>query len=265
MKIGNRTFNGGTHVMAIVNLTPDSFYEGSRANDKDALYRVEKAIENGAEVIDIGGQSTRPSYVAISAQDEWKRIEQSVKAIKKNFDIPLSVDTFYPYVAQNALEEGADLINDIWGLQYDENCAMAEIIAKYRASVCIMQNQNCISTEENLWKDIYAFLDKSVKLAKDAGIEENKILIDGGIGFGKTKEQNWTVLNEYEKLAKYGYPLLLGTSRKSMFGGEIKDRLQATLESTRLAVRKNVLFVRVHDVKENYEAIKNEIALLGEK
>jgi dihydropteroate synthase len=263
MKIGNKTFTDGTHIMAIINLTPDSFYEGSRANEKEILCRVEKAVCDGAEVIDIGGQSTRPSYIAVNEREEWSRIENSVKVIKKNFDIPLSVDTYYPYVAKNALEEGADLINDVWGLQYSKNNDMAEIIAKYRASVCIMQNQNGISSDENLWNDIFAFLDKSVKTAKDAGIKQDKILIDGGIGFGKNKEQNWKVLNEYEKLNKYGYPLLLGTSRKSMFGGEIKDRLNPTLKSTRLAVRKNILFVRVHDVKENYEAIKSESALLG--
>ena len=244
MKIGNKTFTDGTHIMAIINLTPDSFYEGSRANEKEILCRVEKAVCDGAEVIDIGGQSTRPSYTAVNEREEWSRIENSVKVVKKNFDIPLSVDTYYPYVAKNALEEGADLINDVWGLQYSKNNDMAEIIAKYRASVCIMQNQNGISSNENLWNDIFAFLDKSVKTAKDAGIKQDKILID-------------------EKLNKYGYPLLLGTSRKSMFGGEIKDRLNPTLKSTRLAVRKNILFVRVHDVKENYEAIKSESALLG--
>ena len=264
MKIGNKTFDKGTHVMAIVNLTPDSFYEGSRATADNVLARVEKAIKDGASVIDIGGQSTRPSYVAVSAQEEWQRLEKPIELIKQNFDIPLSVDTYYPYVAQKALEMGADLINDIWGLQYQGDFSMAETIAKHNASVCIMQNQNNISDDQYLWQDMFAFLDKSVQIAKNAGIDQDRILIDGGIGFGKNKEQNWTVLNGYEKLGKYGYPLLLGTSRKSMFGGEIKDRLQPTLESTRLAVRKGVLFVRVHDVKENYEAIERELSLLGE-
>lgn len=264
MIIGNKTFDKGTHIMAIVNLTPDSFYENSRTTADDVLKRVEKAINDGAEVIDIGGQSTRPSYVAVNAQQEWQRLERPIELIKQNFDIPLSVDTYYPYVAKNALELGADLINDIWGLQYQDDGSMAEVIAKYNASVCIMQNQNRISDDCNLWKDMFAFLDKSVELAQKSKIDGNKILIDGGIGFGKSKEQNWTILNNYEKLSKFGYPLLLGTSRKSMFGGEIKDRLQPTLESTRLAVRKNVLFVRVHDVKENFQAIADERSLLGE-
>ncbi|MDE6189202.1 MAG: dihydropteroate synthase [Clostridia bacterium] len=260
MKIGNRTFESGTHVMAIINLTPDSFYANSRATVDSILERVEKAIENGAEVIDVGGQSTRPSYTAISAQEEWLRLQKPIEMIKKHFDIPLSVDTFYPYVAEKALQSGADLINDVWGLQYQDNESMAQIIAKYDAAVCIMHNQNRIPLDENLWSDIFAFLDKSVELAKRAKIDENKILIDGGIGFGKSKQQNWTVLENYEKLGKYGYPLLLGTSRKSMFGGDINDRLAPTLDSTRLATKKGVLFVRVHDVKENYQAIRDCLA-----
>lgn len=256
MKIGNRTFESGSHIMAIINLTPDSFFEDSRATLDDVARRVENAIKDGAEVIDIGGQSTRPSHIAISAKEEWQRLEKPILEIKKNFDIPLSVDTYYPEVAREALACGADLINDVWGLQYQGDGSMAEVVAKYNASVCIMQNQNFISKDDDLWKDMFAFLDKSLEIAKSANIDEDKILLDGGIGFGKTKEQNWTVLENYEKLSKYGYPLLLGASRKSMFGGDVKDRLEATLQSTRLAVKKGVLFVRVHDVKENFQAIR---------
>ncbi len=247
MKIGNKIFDGGTHVMAIINLTPDSFYEQSRATQADLLKRVEKAIADGAEVIDIGGQSTRPGHIPVDEEQEWKRLSQ-----------PLSVDTYYPQVANKALEYGADMINDIWGLQYDSDGEMARIIAKYNAAVCIMQNQNAISIDSRLWEDIYNFLQRSINIADKAGIDKDKIILDGGIGFGKNKEQNHTVVNNYGNLHKFGYPLLLGTSRKSMFGGEVKDRLNPTLETTRKAVRQNVLFVRVHDVKENCEAIRQE-------
>ena len=144
MRIGNRRFDGGTHVMAIINLTPDSFFAGSRTNTDEVLKRVEKAVEDGAEVIDIGGQSTRPGHVAVSADEEWNRLESPVRLIKSNFDIPLSVDTYYPSVARRALASGADMINDIWGLQYEDNGDMARAIAEYGASVCIMQNQNNI-------------------------------------------------------------------------------------------------------------------------
>ena len=113
MRIGNRRFDGGTHVMAIINLTPDSFFAGSRTNTDEVLKRVEKAVEDGAEVIDIGGQSTRPGHVAVSADEEWNRLESPVRLIKSNFDIPLSVDTYYPSVARRALASGADMINDI--------------------------------------------------------------------------------------------------------------------------------------------------------
>ena len=178
----------------------------------------------------------------------------SLQLIIKNFDIPISVDTYYPKVANEALYNGADLINDIWGLQYGDK-SMANIIAKYNAATCIMHNANS-NVYNNMFEDIIAFLNNSLKLALDAGIDKNKICLDGGIGFAKDIDQNWDLLNNYDKLNVLGYPLLLGTSRKRMFGGNVEDRLQATLESTKLAVKKNILFVRVHDVKENYEAIR---------
>lgn len=260
MKIGKFTFDNGTHIMAIINLTPDSFYDASRTSEKELLSRVENALSSGAEVIDIGGQSTRPSHIAISPEEEWNRIANSVKAVKKHFDAPLSVDTYYPQVAKRALDLGADLINDIWGLQYseDKNHEMAKVVAQYDAAACIMHNQSQISSDDKLFDDMFDFFDKSLQIAKNAGIDENKILLDGGIGFGKTKEQNFYVVENYERLLRYNLPLLLGTSRKSMFGGEVKDRLAPTLETTRLAVRKGVLFVRVHDVKENKKVIDEE-------
>lgn len=262
MIIGNKTFENDTYIMAIINLTPDSFYEKSRTTNDTLLEKVKKAIDDGASVIDIGGQSTRPGHTPVSQEEEWKRLEDAIKLIKTNFDIPLSVDTYYPYVAELALQNGADLINDIWGLQWENSDKMAKIIAKYNASVCIMQNQDHISQDKDLWQDIYKFFDKSLKLCEEAGIQKDKILLDGGIGFGKTKEQNHIVVNNYEKLHRYGLPLLLGTSRKSMFGGEVKDRLAPTLETTKKAVRKNVLFVRVHDIKENFDTIRQEKELL---
>lgn len=261
MKIGSKTFERGTHIMAIINLTPDSFFDKSRTTEDELLPRVIKAIDDGAEVIDIGGQSTRPNHTPISAKEEWLRLERPIELIKSHFDIPLSIDTYYPYVAEKALRNGADMINDIWGLQYEDKGEMASIIAKYDASVCIMQNQNNISPDDRLWQDMYVFLQKSLDIAKQAGIDKDKIILDGGIGFGKTKEQNFDVVKEYSNLHKFGYPLLLGTSRKSMFGGEIADRLAPTLETTRNAVKQNVLFVRVHDVKENMQAIKESLGI----
>lgn len=257
MIVGGQTFKNRTYVMAIVNLTPDSFWKESRASGDDVLFKVERALKEGAAIIDLGAQSTRPGYVEVSAEEEIRRLEQPLKAIKSRFDVPVSVDTYYSKCARAALSLGADMVNDVWGLTYDGG--MAEVIAEAGASVCIMHN-----AAEKLTGDIFpqinGFLKNSVNIALKAGIAADKICVDGGIGFAKDREQNWQLLNGYEKLSEVGYPLLLGTSRKSMFGGVAEDRLAATLESTRLAVRKGALFVRVHDVAENVRAIEEEYA-----
>lgn len=254
MIIGNKSFDKGTHIMAIINLTPDSFNPASRFSKDTVLDKVAQVIKDGAEVVDLGAQSTRPGHIPVSEDEEIDRLLPSLQLIRKNFDIPISVDTYYPKVANEALYNGADLINDIWGLQYGDK-SMANIIAKYNAATCIMHNANS-NVYNNMFEDIIAFLNNSLKLALDAGIDKNKICLDGGIGFAKDIDQNWDLLNNYDKLNVLGYPLLLGTSRKRMFGGNVEDRLQATLESTKLAAEKNILFVRVHDIKENYEAIR---------
>lgn len=255
MIIGNKKFERRTYVMAIVNLTPDSFWAESRNTEYTVLKTVEKAIADGAAVIDLGPQSTRPNYTEVSAEEEISRLERPLMLVKERFDVPLSVDTYFAKTAKAALAAGADLINDIWGLSREKE--MTEIIAKYNASVCIMHNCKT-PLSGDIWKPVADFLKNGVETALNAGIDKNKIILDGGIGFAKNKEQNHELLNGYEKLLPLGYPLLLGTSRKSMFGGNVEDRLPQTLESTRLAVKKGVLFVRVHDVKENAEAIRRE-------
>jgi len=253
MKIGTEEFKSGTHIMAIINLTPDSFWAASRKTADGVLFAVEKAVKDGAEVIDIGAQSTRPGYTEVPAEEEIARFEKPLYLIKQNFEIPVSVDTYFSESAEAALSLGADMINDIWGLTHDNN--MAQTIAKHGASVCIMHNAKERLTGD-IWRPIEEFLKKSITRALAAGIDKDKICLDGGIGFAKDREQNLKLLNGYGKLSSLGYPLLLGTSRKSLFGGKAEDRLEATMESTRLAVKQGVLFVRVHDVKENAQAIK---------
>ena len=255
MIINNKEFKSGTHVMAIINLTPDSFFANSRTRvDTDLMSRVKYALDNGAEIIDIGAQSTRPGHTPVSADEEISRLSTSIKDIKKAFPNALiSIDTYYSEVAEFALEQGADLINDIWGLQYD-NGEMAKVIGEYDAACCLMHNAS-EDKYDDLIKGICIFLEKSLNIAKSAKIDPNKIVLDGGIGFAKNIDENWELLNNYDKLNVLGYPLLLGTSRKRMFGGNPEDRLQATLDSTLLACKKNILFVRVHDVKENKEVI----------
>ena len=259
MIINNKKFESGTHIMAIINLTPDSFFAPSRTAQKDVLKRVEKAIIDGAEIIDIGAQSTRPGHTPVSSIEEINRFADSIKNINKEFpNIPISIDTYYADTAKYALDNGADLINDIWGLQYD-NGEMAKVIAKYNAACCLMHN-SLTGQYTSLLDDIISFLRMSLTIAKMANIDSNKILLDGGVGFGMNIDECWELLNNYDKLNVLGYPLLLGTSRKRMFGGNPEDRLQATLDSTLLACKKNILFVRVHDVKENKAVIDNYYA-----
>lgn len=254
MIIGNKKFENYTYVMAIINLTPDSFYSASRTPCDEVLFKTERAIKDGAAIIDLGAQSTRPGYKEVPPEEELARLEKPLQAIVKNFDIPVSVDTYFPSVAQAAFDMGAHLLNDIWGLTAN---GMAEIVAKANASVCIMHN-----AEKPLSGDIFppilSFLQNAVNDALAAGVDKEKICLDGGIGFAKSKEQNLYLLDNYEKLSVLGYPLLLGASRKSLFGGDVKDRLLPTVNASRAAARKKITFVRVHDVKENVQAIREE-------
>lgn len=253
MIIGNRIFENYTYVMAIVNLTPDSFWADSRNTEDTVLFAAERAVKEGAALLDLGPQSTRPGYTEIPAAREIERFEKPLLKVKRNFDIPVSVDTYFSESARAALELGADMINDVWGLSHDED--MADTIARYHASACIMHNAG-----ERLRGDIFPpvlqFLRRQADRAVKAGIDRDRICLDGGVGFAKDREQNWQLVENYDRLDALGYPLLLGTSRKSMFGGKAEDRLAATVETTRLAARKRVLFVRVHDVKENVQAVR---------
>lgn len=253
MIVGTQSFKNRTYVMAIVNLTPDSFFAGSRATRDDVLFRVERAVKDGAAIIDLGAQSTRPNYTEVDADEEISRLEKPLCDIKREFDIPVSVDTYFSKCARFALDAGADMINDIWGLTHDND--MAEVIAKAGASVCIMHNAKSQLTGD-IFPQIESFLKSSVNRALAAGIGADKICVDGGIGFAKDRAQNLQLLEHYGRLSSVGYPLLLGTSRKSLFGGNVEDRLPATIESTKLAAKTGVLFVRVHDVKENVRAIE---------
>lgn len=253
MKIGNKIFQNYTYVMAILNLTPDSFYSPSRQTEYTLLKRVEEVIKEGASLIDLGAQSTRPGYTEVSPEQEEERLLSSVYAISQRFDIPISVDTYFAKVANSSLQAGAHLINDIWGLSHDED--MAQTIARYHASVCIMHNAKQ-PVQGNVMPPVISFLQEAVQKALQSGIEQDKICLDGGIGFAKSVDQNWQLLRCYPQLSALGYPLLLGTSRKSMFGGKVEDRLLPTLQSTEWASQNGVLFVRVHDVKENYEVIE---------
>lgn len=253
MKIGGRVFENYTYVMAIINLTPDSFFSESRTGADGVLFKVEKAVKEGAALIDLGAQSTRPGYTEVPPSEEMDRLLTPLTLIKRNFGVPVSVDTYFSEVASEALKAGADMINDIWGLSRDSQ--MANIIADADASVCIMHNA-VEQLKGEVTEQVKTFLKDAAQRATDAGIAADKICIDGGIGFAKDAAQSLELLENYGKLKSLGYPLLLGASRKSLFGGRAEDRLPQTLNATKHAAREGVLFVRVHDVAENVGAIK---------
>ena len=239
--------------MAIINVTPDSFYAPSRATADSVLFAAERAVQEGAAVLDIGAQSTRPGYSEVSAEEEISRLIAPLRQIKRRFGIPVSADTYFSQTARAALDEGADMINDIWGLTRDP--AMAAVCAEYGASVCLMHNAPS-QIAGDMWAQVTDFLKGSANLALAAGIPKDKILLDGGVGFAKSREQNLELMQNYNRLSALGYPLLLGASRKSVFGGTPEQRLQPTLAATKRAAEQGVLFVRVHDVKQNVAAIK---------
>lgn len=266
MKIGNRDFLIGNHtyVMGILNVTPDSFSDGGNYNQIDsALFHVEKMIRDGADIIDVGGESTRPGYEQISVEEEIERVVPVIEQIRKRFDVPISLDTYKAAVAEAGSQVGADLINDIWGLKGDER--MAEVIASSGLLCCLMHNRKEAVYREYI-QDVVADLEKSLELACKAGIERNKIILDPGIGFAKTYEQNLLLLQQLETLHSFGCPILLGTSRKSVIGLTLdvpaSERLIGTVATTVMGVMKGCSFVRVHDIKENVQAIKMAEAIL---
>jgi dihydropteroate synthase len=268
MKIGNRLFDveRNCYVMGILNVTPDSFSDGGKWNSLDrAVQHAGEMIEEGAAILDIGGESTRPGHVQISTREEIQRVVPVIEAIKNTYDIPVSIDSYKSEVVEAALEAGADLVNDIWGLKYDPR--LAGVIANYNVPCCLMHNRSNPDYEDFL-PDLLKDLEETLRLAKEAGISEEQIILDPGVGFGKTYAQNLAVIHHLEQLQALGYPVLLGTSRKSCIGLALDlpadQRVEGTLVTTVMGVQKGASFVRVHDVKENVRAIQMTQAILRE-
>ena len=268
MKIGNRIFDvdNDCYIMGILNVTPDSFSDGGMWTDMEMAKRhTADMIKDGAAIIDIGGESTRPGHQQISVQEEIDRVVPAIEMVKKNFDIPVSIDSYKGPVVEAALQAGADMVNDIWGLKYDPE--MARVIAEANLPCCLMHNRN--TTEYgNLMNDICDELRESLAIARAAGISREQIILDPGIGFGKTYRQNLSVMLHLERLKELGYPVLLGTSRKSMIGLALDlpadQRVEGTLVTTVIGVEKGMAFIRVHDVKENFRAVRMTQAILRE-
>lgn len=266
MLIGSKDFyEHGTHIMGILNVTPDSFSDGGKYNTMDkALKRCEEMIKDGADVIDVGGESTRPNYTQISDDEEVSRVVPIIEAIKKNFDVPISIDTYKSKVAEESFKFGADLLNDIWGLKYDGN--MAKVVKRYGVPCCLMHNRKSINYT-NLIQDVKEGLMESVSIALESGISKDKIILDVGIGFAKGLEQNLQIMNHLSEFNTLGYPILLGTSRKSMIGLTLDlppcERIEGTIVTTVMAVQCGCMFVRVHDVLQNRRAIDMTTAILN--
>lgn len=266
MKIGQREFDTDNHtyVMGILNVTPDSFSDGGKWNEMDkALFHVEEMIEAGADMIDIGGESTRPGYTLLADGEEAARVVPVIEAVKKRFDIPVSLDTYKSSVALAGIEAGADMINDIWGLKYDPE--LGGVIAKAGVSCCLMHNRKEPDYRDYM-KDLLADLEETLEMAQKAGISRERICIDPGVGFGKTYEHNLEIINRLEVLHTFGLPILLGTSRKSVIGLTldlpVEERLEGTLATTVIGVMKGAAFIRVHDIKENLRAIRMTEAII---
>ncbi len=260
MQIGAKEFDTthGAYIMGILNVTPDSFSDGGKWNRLDAaLAHGEAMVQEGAAILDVGGESTRPGHQQISEEEEINRVVPVIRALKERLDVPVSIDTYKASVAEAALAAGADLVNDIWGLKYDPR--MAEVIAAHGAACCLMHNREKPEYRD-LMPDLLADLRESLELADRAGIPRDRILLDPGIGFGKTREQNLEVIRQVGQLRSLGCPVLLATSRKSVIGLTldlpVDQRVEGTIATSVIGLIQGCSFFRVHDVKENLRAIR---------
>ncbi|WP_291258784.1 dihydropteroate synthase [Fusobacterium sp.] len=246
-----------TLIMGILNVTPDSFSDGGQHNTLEkAVEHAKKMIDEGVDIIDIGGESTRPGYVEISAEEEIDRVVPVIKKVVELGAI-VSIDTYKHRVAKAAFEAGAHILNDIWGLQYDSG-EMAEVVKKYDVPVIAMHNQNGKEYREDIITTMKKFFEKTYKIAENYGISKEKIILDPGIGFGKGIDENLEVLSRLQELRDLGR-LLLGASRKRFIGtilGEVapEERVDGTVATTVIGIEKGVDIVRVHDVLSNKRA-----------
>lgn len=259
MIIGNKVFGTDhTYVMGILNVTPDSFFDGARYNNIDnALRRAVAIQEEGADIIDVGGESTRPGYTMISDQEEIERVIPVIEKIKKEIDIPVSLDTYKSGVAKAGIDAGVDLINDIWGLKWDPK--MADVIAQGNVACCLMHNRKD-TDYTSFVEDVENDLAECIQLASKAGIADDRIMLDPGVGFAKDTEQNLEIIACMDRLNMFGYPILLGVSRKSVVGNVLEipkdERLIGTVALDVIGVLKHANYIRVHDVKEHVQAVK---------
>ncbi|QFK69859.1 dihydropteroate synthase [Pradoshia sp. D12] len=254
-----------TKIMGILNITPDSFSDGGQFNKvEQAVLRAKEMIKAGADIIDIGGESTRPGHQRISSDEELERIIPVIKELTKEINVPISVDTYKADVAKEALHAGATIINDVWGAKGDEE--MARVAADSGAPIILMHNRKQASYDHFL-RDVLNDLYESIQIVKDAGVSNDKIVLDPGIGFAKSLEENLLMMRNLDILTSLGYPVLLGTSRKSMIGRTldlpVEERMEGTGATICLGVQQGCQIIRVHDVKEMSRMARMMDAMLG--
>lgn len=268
MLIGKYDFDldNKSYIMGILNVTPDSFSDGGHFQALDSsLKQAERMVKEGATIIDIGGESTRPGHQKITEAEEIARVLPVIEAIRKEFDVAISLDTYKYEVAKAGLEAGVDLINDIWGLKWDER--FASLLAQYDVACCLMHNRNEICKDAD-FKDVFiADMDETLAIADRAGIRRERIILDPGVGFGKTYEQNLWITKELALMKRWNLPILLGTSRKSMIGLTldlpVDQREEGTAVTTVLGRQSGASIFRVHDVQTNMRALKMTDAILN--
>ncbi|MEA3499824.1 MAG: dihydropteroate synthase [Candidatus Marinimicrobia bacterium] len=264
-------FTKKTYIMGVLNVTPDSFSDGGKYNSVEkAVSRAREMIDQGADIIDVGGESTRPNSSKVSVEEELQRVIPVIERINE-FAPNISIDSSKSQVVEKAIEAGACIVNDIYGLQNDKQ--MAKVIAKNNCQIVIMhikgtpKNMQNNPKYHNIIKEIIEYFQKSILIAKNAGIDEKNIILDPGIGFGKTVNDNLEIIKNVSKFKKYGYPVLLGVSRKSFIGkitgAEINDRLAGSIAAISVSVINGVDIVRVHDVKETKQAVKILDGIIG--
>ncbi len=247
-------------VMGILNITPDSFSDGGRFQSiAAALAQAKKLAADGADIIDVGAESTRPGHVPVPLDEEWRRLEPLLAALLAQVDAPFSIDTYKAEIARRAVALGVCVVNDVWGLQRD--AAMANIVASSGAAVVVMHNRDSVDPTLDIEADMRRFFDRSLALADKAGISRALIMLDPGIGFGKNKAQNLTALAATSRLrASYGLPILIGVSRKKLFGdllgATVENRLIATLAANLTTLARGASIFRVHDAAEHVAAFK---------
>mgnify|MGYP001325575980 CR=1 FL=1 len=267
IKCGDYTLDTSkkTLIMGILNITPDSFSDGGKYTAvEEAARRAKEMVEQGADIIDIGGESTRPGHKPISVEEEINRVIPVIKEIRKVVNVPISIDTYKSETAKQALEAGANIINDIWGGKKDRN--IVKVASQYNVPIILMHNR----TDRNyqlFMRDVLNDLFESIYIAKSAGVKDEQIILDPGIGFARDYEQNLETMRNLDKIVSLGYPVLLGTSRKSMIGQAldlpVNERMEGTGATVCYGITKGCHIMRVHDVKEMSRMAKMMDILMG--